>query len=81
MPHINLTRACDRGSSLVAEPAIDCTAPSARTFLPAMADESLVIDARAGLTPSQLVEAKLLDVLRGMSSPLRLAARRSMTRR
>jgi hypothetical protein len=37
---------------------------------PRVQQEGLVIDARAGLTPSQLVERKLIGLLRGAPLPV-----------
>jgi hypothetical protein len=36
-------------------------------------EETLVADARAGLTPSQMVERKLLSLLDGQAAPVRPA--------
>jgi hypothetical protein len=40
------------------------------------AEETLVADARAGLTPSQLVEQKLIGMLKGGSLPVSHVQRR-----
>jgi hypothetical protein len=45
-------------------------APARTSYSRAAQEETLIADARAGLTPSQLVERKLMGVLRGGALPV-----------
>jgi hypothetical protein len=50
------------------QPTIIPTPPTARKFAPATSEEALITDTRAGLTPAQMVERKLVLLLK--SNPL-----------
>jgi hypothetical protein len=50
--------------------SLNRTTPAKLAALARQSDETLVADARGGLTPSQMVERKLIGLLRGTSLPV-----------
>jgi hypothetical protein len=63
-------KATDRPADSPLPASADQTLPSVETVLVPVAEEALVADTRAGLSPAQLVERKLISLLKNHPLPM-----------